>query len=585
MKNDSVRALYEILDSRNVTDECRKAMLCIMGSNKSVDSLVIPDIFGGKEPQDDRAYGQDYSQTVKDYRIRSLEFRNFRCFFKERDDDASRYGIDFRRNGCPCSLFLVGGNGTGKSSLFAAIERFYTGTSTYADNLKVSESEYFRFGMGQIKCGDVDYRVCTGVDMTTKDENPTDKNDIMTKASFCTDVDMKQIEDRMENLYDYVLGQLGYDELVRLRDRLDYLSLNIKTEYLIDPKELTSSDWDEMINVFIEQYHNCDRNRIKKLSNDAGILESLSSGEEHKEFVGYWEMLRDGCSRPNPDFYFTYGIEQDKAKEIRDRLSRMYTELYSRLEEFAEEKRGVVDILDGMYSEKNAIFEKERRNSEIPLPSENRKAVLGMVTSLVKEKCDSIVQNTFSDSHGFIEYVMARFSPSNEKYSFRYDNGSLSLRINVSTSKGSFEAKPHAYLNTFRFKLFCLTLKIAIAFEKMKEKKIVVPIVIDDVLDASDFENTMKLEQFVYTVYRTYDEMLKYDKPLQIILLTHDEMVQNAFRQGVSLRSIDCEMDMEKPSYYGGDIFVCGRLFDMNECAEYLKDESTSGFVNLYINN
>ena len=123
MNNDCINALYSILEQKNITDQCRRAFLCILGSNKPVSILEIPDIFGDKGlPNEDLSEGGKQVNEVRDYRIKSMEFLNFRYFCSFGGENNKNFGINFTRNGNPCSLFLVGGNGTGKSSVFSALE-------------------------------------------------------------------------------------------------------------------------------------------------------------------------------------------------------------------------------------------------------------------------------------------------------------------------------------------------------------------------------------------------------------------------------------------------------------------------------
>lgn len=592
MNNDCINALYSILEQKNITDQCRRAFLCILGSNKPVSILEIPDIFGDKGlPNEDLSEGGKQVNEVRDYRIKSMEFLNFRYFCSFGGENNKNFGINFTRNGNPCSLFLVGGNGTGKSSVFSALEWYYSGKSSLADAVYVSDEEkqhYLTYGFGGLETPKVGFKVTKGTDGFAKEEYIEKRNDITTSAFFCSDLDMQQIENYGDNLYNYVLVQLGYGDLVYLRERLDDLSRRINAGVDISKKELTSTEWDEIIEVFLK----ADSSKIigiEKFCNPDEIVKALDTDISQEQFTSRWNVLK-GYYRGDPDILLQSYQGEHNLKELASKLASMYSELCFWLKERQGENHSDVEILGEMYSKKRIVSDKERKNAELPVSTEDRKDILNTMSSLIKEKCDSIIQSTIfdlrEDSRNFIEEVMQRFSPFNEEYKFRYENGGLlSLKIEVTTPTGSFKASPHGYLNTFRFKLFCLALKMAIAFGKMKERNIMAPVVIDDVLDASDFENTIKLEQFVYTLYKTYDEVvgipLKFNKPLQLILLTHDDMVQTAFRRGISLRILECE---KKPLYYNDDVFICGRLFNKDECVEYMKNDQ-SEFVNLYLNN
>ena len=58
-----------------------------------------------------------------DWRIREITFKNFRMF-PRRDVP---FGLRFiKDSGCPCSVFLIGRNNNAKSTIFDALEYFYS---------------------------------------------------------------------------------------------------------------------------------------------------------------------------------------------------------------------------------------------------------------------------------------------------------------------------------------------------------------------------------------------------------------------------------------------------------------------------
>lgn len=589
MNKDSIDAIYGILQQKNITNEyCRKALLCILGAAKQVSELSLSDIFGDRQVSEKIVLSQN-PNDLYDYRITRIEFDNFRYFYNVNQKSKKYFGLDFTHNGKPCSLFLVGGNGTGKSTIFAALERYYTGTSSHALAAHVlqNDNRYQTYGFGQIGTAEMGYRVSSMRSSNISEKDETSSKTNISTASFCSDYDMQKIEGSGGDLYNYVLEQLGYGDLVQLRERLIQLVENMHTRIDISMNELSSEEWNEVIEAFINMDAETDTDSYKKFCNEEAIRDSIAQLEMHSEFSDRWNVLHDAFMSPDLDNMFEQDHGHDDYHSI-PRLALLYKELCGWLDK-RQSGTPVVEVLDSMFSCKRIVFEKERKRSEMPISEENRKEVLNTLLGLIKEKCDSIVQNTLfgteEDGQNFVEVVMQRFSPNNEKYKFGYDTGSLRLKITVETPGGKFEAMPQEYLNTFRFKLFCLTLKMAVAFGKMKESKTLAPIVIDDVLDASDFENTIKLEQFVYRVYKTYDEKMgEFKKPLQLILLTHDDMVQEAFRKGLSLRISECERS-SKPSYYDEDMFLCGRLFDKDECALLVKESDDKQFVNLYLEN
>lgn len=594
MNKDCTSALYDILSENEVPEDSRHVLLCIIGSTKSPDKLVISDLFGGNEASENYTKSSiDDNVPLNDMRLMSIRLINIRSFYSYTDENKSEFGLTLSREDHPISLFLVGGNSTGKSSIFSAIEKFYTGNVSHAKAVNSDVINYMTYGFGQIKKAKVGYRVRTGC-QSEMWESLQRQNDIATIASFCSDYDIERIEKSSENLNEFILEQLGYGDLFLLHNRIEQLLKGLKTNYEIGKQEFSSIEWTEIIEALILYHNQNNLSEIELYMNTTKIKDAISQGISGQIFPSRWAMLIKGsASAVNTynvelgyaDYMFSDTANEKDGKTSAERLAMMYQELYKRIDEIRSEAKTTVDVLDEMYMNKNVVFEKERKNAEMPISSENRKAALTTVSSLVKEKCDQILYAIYVDSHSFIEDILKRFSPRNEKYQFTFDKGVVSMVINVTTEKSSFTAKPQEYLNTFRFKLYCVTLKIALAFSKMKERRITVPVVIDDIFNASDFDNTLKLEQFVYTIYKTYDEVLNDDKNLQLILLTHDEMVQGAFRRGIKLRL----EQSGKVQLFNNDTyrnyFLCGRLFDREECAKYFANDNSSNFVNLYIEN
>ncbi|WP_288684395.1 hypothetical protein, partial [uncultured Eubacterium sp.] len=163
------------------------------------------------------------------------------------------------------------------------------------------------------------------------------------------------------------------------------------------------------------------------------------------------------------------------------------------------------------------------------------------------------------------------------------------IDIIVPTEKGRFHATPFQYFNSFRFKLFCVTLKICLSLYWMKRNKTIVPFVIDDVFNANDFNNGLKLVHFVYNIYKWYDVKLQRADnckiPLQLIMFTHDDLMLSAFKKGFMYMS---ETDLIENRYCKKslDNLRCGRIFPYKSIEhEYKNKGSDKEFKNLYIDN
>lgn len=62
-------------------------------------------------------------------------------------------------------------------------------------------------------------------------------------------------------------------------------------------------------------------------------------------------------------------------------------------------------------------------------------------------------------------------------------------------------------------------------------------------------------------------------------------MVQGAFRRGIKLQLEETgSVQLFKNDTYR-DHFLCGRLFDKEDWAKYIKDSDIQKFINLYLEN
>lgn len=150
----------------------------------------------------------------------------------------------------------------------------------------------------------------------------------------------------------------------------------------------------------------------------------------------------------------------------------------------------------------------------------------------------------------FCEMILNQFNMSEEKIEFNVDKITGRLSINYVVN-GSY-IDPVLYLNSFRFKLYTLCIKIGMAFSVMQLLKISFPIVFDDVFYSSDFSNREKVCLFIKETFDLYHKVIEpvTKLPLQIIFFTHDEVILDAAVNGMK------ELD---------DAYVYGRIFNYQE--------------------
>lgn len=96
-------------------------------------------------------------------------------------------------------------------------------------------------------------------------------------------------------------------------------------------------------------------------------------------------------------------------------------------------------------------------------------------------------------------------------------------RLNNQTGELEIHS-PTKYFNTFRFRLFCTMVSVSVVIAARKNSGINLPLVLDDVFYASDYNSKTSFRQFILTILDMF-RRFNSEMPLQIILFTHDELV------------------------------------------------------------
>jgi hypothetical protein len=90
-------------------------------------------------------------------------------------------------------------------------------------------------------------------------------------------------------------------------------------------------------------------------------------------------------------------------------------------------------------------------------------------------------------------------------------------------SNPSIKITPNKYFNTFRYRLFSMMVGISVAIASRKNTGINMPLVLDDVFYASDFEKRTTIINFINNLFKIFKEYS--NQELQLILFTHDELI------------------------------------------------------------
>ncbi len=119
-----------------------------------------------------------------------------------------------------------------------------------------------------------------------------------------------------------------------------------------------------------------------------------------------------------------------------------------------------------------------------------------------------------------IEKQLGKRGKGEEQIEFFYFESYLKIKAEQDNHKVS----PDKYFNSFRYKLFCLMLKIAITISYRVQNMQNYPLIVDDIFSSSDYENRNNFARFVKKVIELFEKYSK-DLPLQLIIFTHDSLI------------------------------------------------------------
>lgn len=598
----------------NSISKANNALYNLFKFQKHISLLDIKDLFPEKEElkesEENEEKNEEGGDVIIDYRIKEIEFKHFRSIPIAQDGN---FGLRFVNNeGYPISLFLVGSNGTGKTTIFSAFERHYLTSTSISKEKNLEENKILTYGFGQLKGIDSTVPTLTVKTMSHEfiEEHLNSQDSFCSPAPFCSEYDLIQLGNKGDNLFDYILEQLGYGEFTLLEKKFDELikikekDLRLSIEYT--KSDLKEKDIEEIIRSLIYSQNNAEdiikqSEKYTTLFNKDYAHYKVNGNFTSFYFEDKWKTLAN-LEKAKEDKNLTPAEQitkktnindiEDSINNVQKQLISMYTLLEEGLNESIKNK-SPLKPLENLFNKKRVMAEKYDRSlygEDYSKKTTGQIDILKDIKNAIKKEERLIVHDFATDRLEMIKEILRIFSNTEGDLYIPDDLQEDELKFEIKCSKkddNSFHATPQEYYNSFRYKLYAVSFKIALAFTEMKKMNIRVPIVIDDVFNASDFENNLRLENFVYNIFKAYDS-LSFDEPLQLILLTHDEMVLNAFRKGVDMITNEKSLN----DNYKKEIrqYQCGRLFSYKYAEQMTKDLNLSlnsdinkKFYNLYM--
>lgn len=163
----------------------------------------------------------------------------------------------------------------------------------------------------------------------------------------------------------------------------------------------------------------------------------------------------------------------------------------------------------------------------------------------------------------------------------------VNFNIQVLTAHGNLNANqreginPRQYLNTFRFKLFCVALKTALSCFVKEKYNLNYPLIIDDVFESSDFDSRLRLKNFVEKIVSCHDELLPSEKfELQIIFFSQDDLIAEQIYKGLIVSKGTQKVKFSRIYDYHEAVDTDKRLFDIRTLHS-LHEQSSDGENNI----
>ncbi len=559
--NNYAKGLFHFLTTQSELPTIQQ-LVAIDSTSKSPDSIVHENNLR--------------DNILSDFRFLRLDVKGIRKFPSDK-----WYTLQFNdNNNQPISSIFLGSNGAGKSSLYSALEYASLGHSYLSDERGYKDSEQRKEYMHNIDYGE------TGIILHTKhdvfsisidDEYIKPKT---TSAYFCSEYDIQEIS--REGLSpQYICTQLGLNrflEIINMMQGLknkyddaietfsDEINQIFKLQKRINIMCFLVSMTDEEIKK-VEDFVNNESKKIKLIPVYSTVQQLC---ERLKKYIGLWNRQLNELN----NVIFTE-INSD-IKYVKDKL-RLYEATSNNPSLENTELLLYINSILNIWNEEIINLKKdyEKRRYHYIQKIFQLQHELYVLTDKTQKKKEStlLLNKTEEDVRQFnetlrylhesyilllkkhIDIINKILPPIFAKYYFDKDIRDIKVLLDENKNKNKdnignsikvviqlcnpYNKKPigktdnpRRFLNTFRFKLFCFLLKFAFVCSIKKLYSINFPFVVDDVFNASDFDNRIDVGYLIREMFDTHNKIDGLsDMPLQLIFFTQDNLIADVINR------------------------------------------------------
>ncbi|MDE7427599.1 MAG: hypothetical protein K2M79_07360 [Muribaculaceae bacterium] len=531
-------------------------------------------------------------ESYGDRRLQRIYLKGIRKFPPVEND---YYSLELGKSDVCSSCVFLGSNGVGKTSLYSAIEWAALGRLDSAKcrgyDGKNAQIEFLKYHTCRREDAEIYLYTLNGVRYL----NLADTNDSAKKFSFpaffCMEQDIVELSGANATNgpkdSEYIAEQVGLSDYLILLVTLEKLLsryTNFKDKYQKESSEI------EMLEFQFSLFRKLSQTGLSKyltLLNASDILSARkllkqkqsNSTAYFKSLIRRFKYIRsviiDLMGEEDPlagdkilKLYSVYlGTEQfptsDSGSGVglenvnEDRISSLEQSLFSLYQDLAS-----TNIQKPAHKNWNQLLKIqycEAKCTNIASVINQKKVTLHnfekecSIMSLEKPKIDELFRIHSELQQGYQKYIgeLIKIGDTVFKRVFQQflGNDIASVRLEMNPNGKSLnvilnainpvnqepigEVNPRKYLNTFRFKLYCVSLKISLSLCCMQWYNIEFPIVIDDVFDSSDFNNRERIRTFIKNIFLAYSGLFPENHPLQMIFFTQDDVIGDSVYRGI----------------------------------------------------